>query len=426
MGDGVIKIFQGERLEMRQENTMSSEVREALLTCMLNYCQRGTERQQVLILINQASDMTNPSQALASFYTLKNLVKYEYQVKLSIEVKIYADCMCQYGLYVDNVQLGQSATLSIDSDMFAECVLDALAHNQLRMIGAEEDNKLLQGLYRACKQLNYPTDSLYHLVRTFTLLNTTMDLSQIHSNIADKSRLIAACYPDLYCEIDLNNPMTCYEVSISDSLGGPRYRIYENTLSTQHVYRDPCALENILVSKIVLKASSNLVSCKDSLSLQALIEGNIQCMVDDKQAQINLANILENSNYCSANFIGIKAHENSDKMLVLFKDGLTLELSNRGATKCELRGDILKERLSQMNYNTLYDIVSYGPKTEYDSLFVYALAPVRATLEEIGDEILLDRVKVALAAIEVGNTTYGKLWNIALMSKEGLIHFFAA
>lgn len=426
MGEGVIKIFQGERLERGQENTMSKEVREALLTCMLNYCQRGTERQQVLILINQASDMTNPSQALASFYALKNLVKYEHQDKLSIEVKIHADCMCQYGLYVDKVQLGQSATLSLDNDMFTECVLDALAHNQLKMIGAEEDSKLLQELYFACKQLNYPTEGLYHLVRTFTLLNTNIDLSQIHSNIADKSRLIAACYPDLYCEIDLKNHMTSYEVLISDSLKGPRYRIYQNTLDTQQVYKDPCALENILVSKIVLAASSNLISCKDSLSVQALIEGNIQCMVDGKQAQINLTSILEDANYSSANFIEIQAHENSDKMLVVFKDGLTLELSNRRATKCELRGDILKERLSRMNYNTLYDIVSYGPRTEYDSLFVYALAPVKAMLEEIEDEILLDRVKIALASVEVGNTTYGKLWNIALASKEMLIYSLAA
>jgi hypothetical protein len=170
--------------------------------------------------------------------------------------------------------------------------------------------------------------------------------------------------------------------------------------------------------KTAITAKDDLHKMASALTLDKYVEGNIQCMSDDKQVQQTLRQSLDNPRFSAQYFVGMAPHETDPaKFIAIFSDELgdtRWAFSNRAATNGELRAELLKAALSSGHYPNLGTLLATGFMGDSDNSLRYAVTPARyellglVTHAGMADEGLA-RV---LYQAKVGNTSLGALFNL--------------
>lgn len=390
---------------------------------IIDFFRGGVEYANIQRLLTEIMNASDESIALSRFEELRELAKFENQSKFKLSLQLNREDTYKCTFFIKDDEL-----ISLDltkafvqhefakQDSFLQLCFKNYAEEALPTVFSE-DLALLKSFSKAARKLGGAADFSMSLLLELMNLNQQAEAKTSATNMAKKCMLLAEAFPQLHCQIKVSGK-DHYEFKIGNEVD---YSGQEKVFTAKLDSTDSVGFVHLWATTIRMDALFQLSFFEHSggLSLDSLIEGNIQCMADDEKGREFIRSILNDPFYCSANFVEVKPHPQSNKMIAVFKgrDGNSnqeLVFSNRESSKRELRGAILKHHLADTEYNSLYDIVSRGYKTEEDSFFIYVLTPTRLNLilNEV-DRMAPEDAKAILkelAPLPIGNTTFGRAW----------------
>lgn len=371
-------------------------------------------RSTVENLVDKMLKSEEPTEQLSRFKALlDNFIPLKEQAKFSVVITVDKEKgTWDYHFVIDEmfVRNNEEPQAFVSND---DVFLDFFK------MAYPQDNQLLDELQIVLFNLFKKNLDLAELAFSMTVIDqSSSNPNTPDSTMAEKLAFIAEQYPDVHFVLEIEKGKS-YKISIEfmSEEGNPQYRqILTIPFSPSVNDEDPLAFAKLWAVKIKMNTDFELYQDRNGLTIETLIEGNIECMADDETEQAAIRLVLNNPAYNSDNFVGIKKHSDSNRMIAVFKEGRELVFSNRTSTSNELRGARLTKYLQGTTYKSLYDIVSVGFKTEQDALFVTATGPSKhdfldKPLEKFSQKDQ-EQIKQQLAVLPVGNTTFGKLWRI--------------
>ncbi|HGJ5860235.1 MAG TPA: hypothetical protein ACHBX6_11190 [Arsenophonus nasoniae] len=336
-----------------------------------DFFQGGVKRQAIEALFDQinqpARHDASPNKQLEKFERLIDLAKSEQQTKFTVEVNppnqarewSFQFKIGQYNIYQSNMIPDQAET---SYDSFCS-VKTEMEHRQFIRQNAElleQVNDFFQDEMKS-----------QALEKLFQIYHPSSDDIALNERLQKFEQLIQFAKPEQRFDftVNINPPNEDQQWSYQFKIG--QHNIYQSDAvidKPETSYSQFCvASANLAFNRFILASSP------DIFTLEHCIGTVIECAVDGKEKQQQLANSLEDTNYSCKNLLAIEDIPNpepdsiSREFVAHFKTG-DLVFSNRTATLGELRGEGLKQALQNKDYNNLYELFSSVYRTEQDPM----------------------------------------------------------
>lgn len=180
----------------------------------------------------------------------------------------------------------------------------------------------------------------------------------------------------------------------------------------QLIIDSPLELKTLEDFKSALVAKADLAAMRAVREVADIpkpmrIEGVLKDMVDGSEAKADLVAVHKDTFFSKKNFSRFEPHPNDSRNGPCFKavysDGecsRSLVFSDRASTTGELRADVLRELLSDAQYESIEDLVGGTLDTSKDNLLRYSLMPALNEIFDAEEKLLHSVTEGAFGLID--------------------------
>ncbi len=246
-------------------------------------------------------------------------------------------------------------------------------------------------------------------------------LNQVKVNeLATKTETFANLFRDVAAERGCT--ISLEEFNTESLLDGIRKGIEQNkhVVSTEEAYNIARSAIEHFLKEIYGLFSGFHNDLEEALSIlnqthsrENLIEVSIQTMSDEVEGRNFLREHLDDSKFCKERFTGIESHPTDSRKFIATFGEDRITFSNRGGG-VEIRGSILKQKLTGYSYRNLRELIEQDYLTSRDNMLLYACGPVitpfahRIKQMEALPQDLKNKLAMQIMDRPIGNTTIGE------------------